>query len=110
MFARAAPLVMNDEQKHELEALVRNGNSSQKVALRYRLLLLAHQGTANQSIARQLDVSRPTISALRAAFLRDGIVAITGIRKRKRRGSVLTPELEQAMAARIGACGRSPVS
>lgn len=95
MFATAAPLAMNADQKQELEALVRNGNSPQKVALRSRLLLLAHQGIANRSIARQLNVSRPTILALRAAFARDGMAAVTGIRKRNRRGSVLTPDLEQ---------------
>ena len=95
MFPTAAPLAMNADQKQELEALVRNGNSPQKVALRSRLLLLAQQGVANQSIAQQLSVSRPTILALRAAFARDGMAAVTGIRKRNRRGSVLTPDLEQ---------------
>jgi transposase len=95
MFAIAAPLAVTADQKQQLEALLRNGNTSQKVALRCRLLLLAHQGVANQSIAQQLNVSRPTILALRAAFTRDGMAAVTGIRKRKRRGSVLTPDLEQ---------------
>jgi len=95
MFTTAAPLALNDVQRKELEALVRSGNSSQKVALRCRLLLLAHQGISNLAIAQQLHVSRPTVLALRAAFARDGVAAVTGVRKRKRRGSVLTPELEQ---------------
>ena len=95
MFTTAAPLAVNADQKQALEALARNGNSSQKVALRCRLVLLAHQGVANQAIARQLNLSRPTIVALRTAFARNGMVAVTGVRKRKRQGSVLTPELEQ---------------
>jgi transposase len=95
MFTTAAPLVLNELQKKELEALVRNGNSSQKVALRARLLLLAQQGVANRSIAQQMNVSRPTVLSLRAAFARKGMAAVTGIRKRKRRGRVLTAELEQ---------------
>src|SRR5262250_464405 len=95
MFSRAAALAVNADQKKELEALVRNGNSSQKVALRCRLLLLAHQGVANQSIAQQLNVSRPTVLALRAAFAKDGMAAVTGIRRRKRQAKVLTAELEQ---------------
>jgi len=94
-FTTAAPLALSDIQSKELEALVRNGNCSQKVALRCRLLLLAHQSVANFSIAQQLHVSRPTVLALRAAFARDGMAAITGICKRRRRGSVLTPEMEQ---------------
>jgi len=95
MFTTATPLALSDLQKEELEAVVRNGNSSQKVALRGRILLLAHQGLANRFIARQVQVSRPTVLSLRAAFARDGMAAVTGIRKRNRRGRVLTPELEQ---------------
>ena len=95
MFRRAAPLAVNAEQRQELEALVRNGNSSQRVALRCRLLLLAHEGIANHAIAQQLNVSRLTILALRAAFASDGMAAVRGIRKRKARAKVLTPDLEQ---------------
>jgi transposase/DNA-binding CsgD family transcriptional regulator len=95
MFSAAAPLTVSVDQKRELELLVRNGNSPQKVALRCRLLLLASQGVANQAIAEQLNVSRPTVLALRAAFAKEGIGAVTSIRRRKRLPRVLTPELEQ---------------
>ena len=95
MFRAAAPLAVNTDQKRELEVLVRNGNSPQKVALRCKVLLLAHQGVANATIAEQLKVSRPTVLALRAAFAKDGVGAVTGIRRRKRLPKVLTSELEQ---------------
>jgi transposase len=95
MRSLAPALVLTVGQKSELESLVRNGSTPQKVATRSRLLLLAHQGVANQSIAKQLNLSRPTILALRNAFAKDGIAAVTGIRKRKRRAKVLTSELEQ---------------
>jgi transposase len=65
------------------------------VALRCRLLLLAHEGMANQGIAEQLSLSRPTVLAFRHAFAKEGLNAVTGVRRRKRKGSVLTPELEQ---------------
>ena len=65
------------------------------MALRCRVMLLAHQGLANQSIAEQLNLSRPTVVSLRSAFAKTGMAAITGIRKRKRLGKVLTPELER---------------
>jgi transposase len=95
MFTAAPALALNDDQKSEIEALVRSGHTPQKVALRCRLLLLAHQGVANRSIAEQLNLSRPTILALRAAFTQHGVTAVTGVRKRKRRGKVLTEELER---------------
>jgi transposase len=99
MFTPAPALALSDGQKAELEALVRNGNTSQKVALRCRRLLLAHQGVANHSIAEQLRLSRPTILALCAAFGKDGIAAVTGIRKRKRAAKTVTAELEQKILA-----------
>src|SRR6516164_3955515 len=92
----AAPaLALSPNQKSELEGLARNGSTPQKVALRCRLLLLANEGIANQSIAEQLGLSRPTVLALRNAFAKDGLTAVIGMRKRKRAGRVLTPELEQ---------------
>lgn len=95
MFRPAAPLAVSAEQKRELELLVRNGSSPQKIALRGKIVLLAHEGLANASIADQLKLSRPTVLALRAAFAKDGMSAVTGIRRRKRLGKVLTAELEQ---------------
>src|SRR5256886_5110245 len=91
----APALALSPKQKSELESLTKNGSTPKKVALRCRLLLLAHDGVANQSIAAQLSLSRPTVLALRHAFAKDGLAAVTGIRKRKRGGRVLTPELEQ---------------
>src|SRR5215472_12267327 len=95
MFRTAAPLAVTADQKRELELLVRNGNAPQKVALRCRILLLAHEGIANAGIADQLQVSRPTVIALRAAFAKDGLTAVTGVRRRKRSPKVLTPDLEK---------------
>lgn len=95
MPSSAPPLALSAGQKLELEGLIRNGSTPQKVALRCRLLLLAHEGIANQSIAELLSLSRPTVLALRDAFAKDGMAAVTGVRRRKRVGSVLTPELEQ---------------
>ena len=95
MFAPAQALPVTESQKVQLEALVRNGSTPQKTALRSRLILLAQEGVANHSISQQLRLSRPTVLALRAAFAKDGMAAVTGIRHRKRKGSVLTPELEK---------------
>lgn len=95
MFSAAAPLAVTADQKRELERLVRSGNSPQKVALRSKILLLAHEGVANATIADELKISRPTVVALRAAFNTDGLEAVVGIRRRNRSAKVLTPELEK---------------
>jgi transposase len=95
MYTPAPALRLSDGQKAEIEALVRSGNTPQKIARRGRLLLLAQQGVANHAIAQQLHLSRPTVLSLRASFARDGMAAVMGVQKRKRSGRVLTPELEQ---------------
>jgi len=95
MFTAAPALGLSEEQVSELKKRLRSGNTPQRMALRCRVLLLAHQGVANQSIAEQLSISRPTVVALRSAFAREGMTAVTAIRKRKRQAKVLTPELEQ---------------
>ena len=96
MYAPAPALALNAGQKAEIEALVRSGNTPQKVACRARLLLLTPtRASPIMPIAQQLNLSRPTVLLLRVCFARDGMAAITGIRKRKRSGTVLTPALEQ---------------
>jgi putative transposase len=95
MFAPAPSLALSDPQRLQIEALVRSGSTPQKVATRCRIIQLAHQGLANHAIAQQLKVSRPTVLALRAAFAKNGLAAISGVRKRKRPAKVLTVELEQ---------------
>ena len=95
MFTAAAPLAVTADQRRELELLLRNGSSPQRVALRCKALLLAQDGVPNSQIAEQLNISRPTILALRAAFAKDGMTAVTGIRHRKRSAKVLSADLEQ---------------
>jgi len=95
MFDTAAALALNEAQKQQLEALARAGSTPQKIARKCRLILLASQGVSNYSIARQTDLSRPTVLATRAAFAQHGVESICRPAKRKRSRPTLTPELEQ---------------
>lgn len=95
MFTPAAPLAMGAAQKQQLEALVRAGTTTQRLAQRCRVILLASQGVANHAIAQQTGLSRPTVLATRAAFAQGGVEALRQRPRRKRIGRVLTPEGEQ---------------
>lgn len=95
MFTQAAALSVDEVSRQQLEALVRSGNTSQRVAQRCRVILFAEQGMANQSIARQLSLSRPTVIAARSAYAEGGVEALTRKQTRKRKARVLTAELEQ---------------
>jgi transposase len=95
MFAAATALSIDEVEKQELESLVRSGSTPQRIAQKCRIILMAGEGMSNRSIARQLSLSRPTVITTRDAFSRGGVEAVTERQKRKRNGSVLTPELEQ---------------
>jgi len=95
MFSPAAALSLQDSQVSQLKTLARAGTTTQRVARRCRVILLANEGTSNNAIAQQLGLSRPTVNATRAAFLKGGIEAIRRDPKRKRSRRVLNKELEQ---------------
>jgi transposase len=95
VFPRAAALTVDEAQKRELESLVRAGTTPQKLARQCEVILLASQGIPNQTIAQRTGLSRPTVIATRKGFLTGGLEALGQRQKRKRRRSVLTPELEQ---------------
>ena len=95
MFTPAAALALDPSQKHALESLARAGGTPQSVARKCRVILLASEGASNNLIANQIGLSRPTVIATRAAFVREGLDAIRRRRTRKRPRRVRTPELEQ---------------
>ena len=95
MFERAAALVLDETQRRELESLVRAGSTTQRVARKCRVILLAGQGVSNHAIAQQTGLTRPTVLATRAAFVQHGINALRTPQQRKRSPRVLKAELEQ---------------
>lgn len=95
MFTPATPLVIDRSQRQVLESLARAGGTPQSIARKCKVILLASEGVANNVIAQQTGLSRPTVIATRAAFSRNGVESIRRRQKRKRSRRVLTPELEQ---------------
>src|SRR5712691_9877973 len=97
MFQQAAAIKLSKSQMQQLQSLAQAGTTPQRVAQRCRVVLLAGQGAANHSIARQTGLSRPTVIATRAEFARGGVAALQQPRQRKRTRPVLTPELERCI-------------
>jgi transposase len=95
MFIRAEALALNSSQKRTLEALERAGSTPQLLARKCKAVLLASEGVANNAIAQQTRLSRPTVIAARTAFVTGGVESLRHCQKRKRSRRVLTPELEQ---------------
>ncbi|HYU78866.1 MAG TPA: IS630 family transposase [Vicinamibacterales bacterium] len=95
MFTPATALGLEPSQRHLLESLTRAGATPQAVSRKCQVILLAAEGVPNNRIAQQTGLSRPTVIATRAAFVRDGVDAIRRRQRRKRSRRVLTAELEQ---------------
>ena len=67
---------MTPEQKNQLEHWVRAPSTPQKIVLRARLCLLAHEGRSNNGIAQELKTTRPTVILWRNHFLKSGVAGL----------------------------------
>jgi transposase len=76
MWDAATPLAMSEEQLRQLTAWVRSPSTPQKTVLRSRICLLAKEGRSNRQIARELNISRPTVILWREHFARAGVAGI----------------------------------
>ena len=73
MWKPAKALTLKKNDRELLDALVRNGQTPQKVALRARLILFAADGLANNAIANELGISRPKVLRWRQRFTEAGV-------------------------------------
>jgi transposase len=76
---KISPLPITSEQRQTLQTWIRALNTPQIIALRAKIILLAADGLANLKIARDLNVSRPTVILWRKRFLKGGTEALTTI-------------------------------
>jgi transposase len=98
MANHAANAVQCDSnQRARLRHLVSSGATPQKIALRARIILRAAEGRANQDIARELRISRPTVLLWRARFARGGARGIMADAPRPGRKAAISPEKVQAV-------------
>ena len=76
MWAPAQSLEVSEEQLRTLRVWVAAKTTPQRVVLRSRIVLLAHEGLANHAIARRLDISRPTVILWRMRFAEGGVRSV----------------------------------
>ena len=97
MWDSAQPLTVTPEQKVQLECWIRAPATPQKIVLRSRICLLAHQGLGNRQIARQLNTSRPTVLLWRERFAQSGVAGLEHEPSRQRSSQ----RLEDALIKKI---------
>ena len=83
--SRHSPFVieLSDEDRAELESLVRRGTAEQRMVTRARIVLAACDGEENLSIAKRLGVAPHTVITWRKRFFEEGM---DGLVDRKRSG------------------------
>lgn len=93
----ATALSCNTIQKNQLDRLESSGKTSQKVALRARIILRAVAGEGNSVIAKALHISRPTVLLWRNRFIQNGVPGILADAPRPGRKKALPPEKVEAV-------------
>ena len=73
---------LSDKDWEQLNQVVRNGNTPQKVALRARIVLLSADGISTGEIMSQLDTTTPTITRWRDRYKTDGVPGLLKDRSR----------------------------
>jgi len=73
---------VNDRDRAQLNQIVRNGNTPQKIALRARIVLLSAAGISTGELMHQLGTTTPTISRWRGRYETDGISGLLKDRSR----------------------------
>lgn len=97
MLSPSTVINLSSEQRGILETMARAGTTTQRLARRCRVILLAAQGTPNRVIARRVGVSRPTVLAVRAAFAQGGVGSLRRDAVRRRSRRKLIPALEKQL-------------
>jgi transposase len=82
VFAPAQPIKLSVDEREELQRLVSDGQTPQRLALRARVVLLAADGIPNMQVAERLDVSRPTVISVRKRFELQGLRGLIKDRSR----------------------------
>jgi transposase len=65
------PLILADDERQKLETWARRPKSTQRLALRARIILACAEGLENTDVARRLGVNRITVGKWRGRFLED---------------------------------------
>jgi len=87
-------LILNitSSEKEELEKIINHENSSNRLVLRCRIILLTQNGVPLKEIAQVLGLSRVTVNTWRQIYLAHGIEGLK-VKKRHGRPSKLAKEI-----------------
>ena len=97
----AEPLVLNEDERRELQQMTQSRTLPAGDVMRSRMVLLLAQGASYQKIQDLLDTTAPTIARWKNRFLRDRIAGLMEERHPGQQPSVRTPKLQAKVLAAI---------
>ena len=98
MARKATEIQLTEGERRELKNIVRRGTSQQRMVLRAQIILLAALGHRNDSIMKELKLSKPVVVKWRKRFAQQ---RIAGLQDAPRSGKprVYGPEVRIRIAA-----------
>lgn len=75
-WAESIPVELTDDERTELESLVRKATAPQRAVFRARIILEAAEGASNRAIAGKLGSGRVTVRSRRKRFFRKPLQAL----------------------------------
>ncbi len=98
-------VTLTDDERTQLEQLLRGGHAATRKVTRARILLKASDGWADQRIAEALSIGRATVERTRQRFVEENLAALD---ERPRPGN--KPKLDAKAQARLiaEACSNAP--
>jgi putative transposase len=101
---------LTDQQRHDLDTLIKKGHASARTQTRARILLLADRSQAeqrtHQQIADALLCSTPTVGQVCRRFAQEGMTAAISERPRPGQAPKITGEIEAQLV--LLACSAPP--
>lgn len=94
---------LTDQERLELEKLLKGGKHKSRKLTRARILLLANQGRTDAQIVEALGTSRPTVERTRRRFVEEGLQCLDEHRRQGAR-----PRLSEREQAHLIAVACSP--
>ena len=73
----APPVILSEQQKHQLQSIAQSKTASVRFALRARMILLAGEGLQDKQIAAAVKVQRQAVALWRKRFLSRGIEGLS---------------------------------
>ncbi len=106
MGRRAEKLILSDEERSELECVMRTHSVSQQLALRARIIILAADGLSVSETAERLGVWRKTVSKWRRCWMSEASQSkvVERLADKPRSGAPATITAEQICALIALAC------